>query len=231
MTKKVVFPLLAVFGLSVGAGVIGCHAEAHVGSQTPTTASAPPPPPPPPASSSAPPPPPPAPKPIKTTGKATIENNHIKIPGKIHFASDKAVLGTDKETMEILHTVADVMKENKQITKLMVEGHTDSTGDHTHNTKLSQDRADAVAKWLSDPANGAVDSSRLATKGWGPDHPVANNDTADHKEQNRRVDFKLWEVDGQATDLQKNDANWTPPAGVTAPGATATPTTATKPKP
>ena len=228
MSKKVIFPLVAVFALSVGVGAMGCHAEAHVGNAEPKAATPPPPepPPPPPPASSAPPPapPPPAEKPIKTTGKAKIENGHIRIPGKIHFDTDKATLKDDKETKEILETVAQVMKENTQLTKVHIEGHTDSSGDKAHNQKLSQDRADTVAKWLAE--KGGIDKARLDTKGWGPDRPIKTNDTPEHKEENRRVDFKIWEVDGKPTDLQKNDDKWTPPAGVTVPGAAATPAAA-----
>jgi outer membrane protein OmpA-like peptidoglycan-associated protein len=230
MSKKIIFPLIAVFGLSVGVGAMGCQAEAHVGNAEPKAATPPPPeppPPPPPAASSAPPapPPPPAEKPIKTTGKAKIENGHIRIPGKIHFETDKATLKKDdKETKEILETVAQVLKENAQITKVRIEGHTDSSGDKAHNQKLSQDRADTVAKWLAE--TGGIDKGRLDTKGWGPDRPIKTNDTAEHKEENRRVDFKIWEMDGKATELAKNDDKWTPPAGVTMPGDKATPAAA-----
>lgn len=229
MSKKVIFPLIAVFGLSFGVGAMGCHAEAHVGNAEPKAATPPPPePPPPPVVSSAPPaPPPPAPeKPIKTTGKAKIENGMIRIPGKIHFDTDKATLKDDKETKEILETVAAVLKENAQITKVRIEGHTDDSGAKDHNQKLSQDRAEAVAKWLSD--KGGIDKTRLDMKGWGPDRPLKKNDNAENKEANRRVDFKIWELDGKATDQQKNDDKWTPPAGVadakgTTPAAVTTP--------
>ncbi|MFO0735725.1 MAG: OmpA family protein [Labilithrix sp.] len=231
MSKKVIFPLVAVFGLSVAA-MVGCHAEAHVGNAEPKAATPPPPeppPPPPPASSAPPPPPPPAPeKPVKTTGKAKIENGLIRIPGKIHFETDKATLKDDKETKEILETVAQVLKENAQITKTRIEGHTDSSGDKAHNLKLSQDRADAVAKWLTE--KGGIDKARLDTKGWGPDRPIKNNDTADNKEANRRVDFKIWEMDGKQTEVAKNDDKWTAPAGVTVPGAAAATPAATPAK-
>ena len=226
MSKKVIFPLIAVFGLSVGVGVgaVGCHAEAHVGEAKAASAE-PPPPPPPPATSSAPAPaPPPQEKPIKTTGKAKIENGHIKIPGKIHFDTDKATLKDDKETKEILETVANVLKENAQITKVRIEGNTDDSGSHDHNMKLSQDRAETVSKWLQD--KGGIDKARLDPKGWGPDRYLVKNDSAEHKEQNRRVDFKIWEIDGKPTDLAKNDDKWTPPAGAAPAAASATPAAA-----
>ncbi|MBX3231617.1 MAG: OmpA family protein [Labilithrix sp.] len=207
MSKKVIFPLMAVFALSVGVGSLGCQAEAKIGNAEPKAATPPPPePPPPPASTPAPEPPPPAP--IKSTGKAKVEGDTIKIPGKIHFKVNSAVIEEDKETKEILQTVADVLKENTQITKLHIEGHTDADGGHDHNQKLSQDRADAVAKWLTE--KGGVDKGRLDPKGWGEERPLAKNDTPANKETNRRVEFKIWEINGKPTDAQKNDA--APPA-------------------
>lgn len=219
MSKKVIFPLIAVFALSVGIGSLGCHAEVKAGTTEPK-ASTPPPPastPPPPASTpeKAPEPPPP-PKPIKASGKAKIEGNKIKIPGKVHFKVNSAQLDEDKETTEILKTVAEVLKENTQITKLRIEGHTDADGGHEHNQKLSQDRADSVAKWLAE--KGGIDKGRLDAKGWGEERALVKNDTPANKEQNRRVEFKLWEVDGKATDAQKEDA-----APAAAPAGSATP--------
>ncbi len=202
MSKKVLFPLIAVFSLGVAAGSLGCRAEAKIGNAEPKAATPPPPP--------APEPPTEEPKPIeakpvtpiKAIGKAKIENNEIKIPGKVHFETDKATIKEDKETKEILQTVADVMKENPQITKLRIDGHTDDSGSSEHNHKLSQARAEAIIEWL---AKNGVDKSRLEGKGWGEEHPVAKNDTKENKEMNRRVEFKLWELEGKPTEAQKND--------------------------
>jgi OOP family OmpA-OmpF porin len=68
-----------------------------------------------------------------------------------------------------------------------VGGHTDSRGDAAYNEQLSQKRADAVKTYLT--AKG-VDESRLTTKGYGETKPVADNDTADGRSQNRRVELK-----------------------------------------
>ena len=209
MSKKVLFPLIAVFSLGVAAGSLGCRAEAKIGNAEPKAATPPPPP--------APEPPTEEPKPIeakpvtpiKAIGKAKIENNEIKIPGKVHFETDKATIKEDKETKEILQTVADVMKENPQITKLRIDGHTDDSGSSEHNHKLSQARAEAIIEWL---AKNGVDKSRLEGKGWGEEHPVAKNDTKENKEQNRRVEFKLWELDKTPTDAAKAEATTGAPA-------------------
>ena len=217
MSKKVLFPLIAVFSLGVAAGSLGCRAEAKIGNAEPKAATPPPPPAPePPKEEPKPEPPPPAQ--IKAIGKAKIENNEIKIPGKVHFETNKATIKEDAETKEILQTVADVLKENPQITKLRIDGHTDDSGTSEHNHKLSQARAEAIIEWL---AKNGVDKSRLEGKGWGEEHPVVKNDTPANKEQNRRVEFKLWEVDKQPTEVAKAEASTGGPA-VGGPAVTAT---------
>ncbi len=199
MSKKVVYPLLAVFTIGLAAGSVGCKAEAKASMGEPKAATPEPPPPDPPK-----PPDPPAPPPenkvaLKPVGKAKIEGSEIKIPGKIHFDTDKAVIKEDKETKEVLETLVSVMTENKQINKLRIEGHTDDKGSSEHNHKLANDRAVAVVEWL---AKHGVEKDRLVSVGYGEDVPIADNKTKEGAEQNRRVDFRLWEVDGKPTDYQ-----------------------------
>jgi outer membrane protein OmpA-like peptidoglycan-associated protein len=161
-------------------------------------------------------------------GKAKIDGNNINIPGKIHFATNSTKVVEDKESVEIMKTVYDVMKENPQITKLRIAGHTDNTGKSDANKTLSQGRAESVQNWLVNIQS--MDKSRLDPMGYGDTRPVAKNDTAANKEQNRRVEFIIWEMDGKPTDAQKNDASWTPPPGVgPATGSGATPTSTKKP--
>jgi outer membrane protein OmpA-like peptidoglycan-associated protein len=138
--------------------------------------------------------------PIRAVGKAKIEGDEIKLPGKVHFDFDKAKIKEDKETKEILETLVAVMKENPEITKLRIEGHTDNKGTSEYNHKLSHARADSIADWL---AKHGVDRGRLTTIGLGEEKPIAPNDTDEHREQNRRTEFKVWEYDGKPTDLQK----------------------------
>ncbi len=68
---------------------------------------------------------------------------------------------------------------------IVIEGHTDTVGSDEYNMSLSQRRADAVRSFL---LNQNVDSSRISTAGMGEDSPVANNDTAAGRQQNRRVE-------------------------------------------
>lgn len=70
-----------------------------------------------------------------------------------------------------------------------IEGHTDSVGTRANNARLSQERAEAVKRWLA--ANGSVPESRMTTRGFGPTRPVAPNTTAEGRQQNRRVEVRL----------------------------------------
>jgi outer membrane protein OmpA-like peptidoglycan-associated protein len=69
-----------------------------------------------------------------------------------------------------------------------VAGHTDDVGDDASNLKLSQDRAGAVMKYLLDHG---VAAARLQARGYGESAPVAPNDTDEHRQLNRRVEFVI----------------------------------------
>jgi outer membrane protein OmpA-like peptidoglycan-associated protein len=78
---------------------------------------------------------------------------------------------------------------------MTVEGHTDSTGSDEYNIKLSQRRADAVTEYL---ISNNIASANIQAKGLGKDNPVATNDTAAGRQQNRRVEMVVsGEVIGQ----------------------------------
>lgn len=67
-----------------------------------------------------------------------------------------------------------------------IQGHTDSQGNKTKNQELSLARAESVKAWL---VNKGIDKSRITTKGFGPDKPIASNGTAEGRAKNRRIEF------------------------------------------
>jgi outer membrane protein OmpA-like peptidoglycan-associated protein len=101
----------------------------------------------------------------------------------VHFDFDKANIRSD--SVPILREAASTLKENPSIS-VIVEGHTDSVGSDAYNLKLSHRRADAVRNYLV--AHG-VSASRIRTEGYGESQPVASNETADGRAQNRRVEL------------------------------------------
>ena len=73
-----------------------------------------------------------------------------------------------------------------------VEGHTDSFGGDQMNLQLSQERADAIQAYLL--ANMQLDRSRIRATGYGESQPIANNETAEGREKNRRIDLIIHPV-------------------------------------
>ncbi len=73
-------------------------------------------------------------------------------------------------------------------TDIELQGHTDSSGSESYNQALSERRAGAVSGFL---ASRNIDTSRLTVKGFGETLPKYDNDTADGRTQNRRVEFLI----------------------------------------
>ncbi len=73
-------------------------------------------------------------------------------------------------------------------TTVRVVGHTDSTGSWEYNKRLSERRADSVARYLE---REGVPAIRLTTEGRGPDEPRATNSTAAGRQLNRRVEIYI----------------------------------------
>jgi outer membrane protein OmpA-like peptidoglycan-associated protein len=71
-------------------------------------------------------------------------------------------------------------------TKIEIAGHTDSVGDASTNKTLSQRRAEAVADLLK---SGGASAARLTAIGYGQEKPLASNDTAEGRAENRRIEF------------------------------------------
>ena len=70
-----------------------------------------------------------------------------------------------------------------------ISGHTDSTGSDAINKKISQERADNVAKFLEEVGN--IPASRIIATGYGEERPVASNETPEGRAANRRVEILI----------------------------------------
>ena len=107
----------------------------------------------------------------------------VKLTGA-HFTFDSEELSSDAEAL--LDEVAARLQQYPDV-NLLVEGHTDASGDEAYNLDLSQRRAQAAADYL---IGKGVDASRLQVEGLGSSKSVADNATAEGREANRRVVFK-----------------------------------------
>jgi outer membrane protein OmpA-like peptidoglycan-associated protein len=109
----------------------------------------------------------------------------LYMPGNITFASGKANI--DNSFLPVLKDVALVVNKYQKTT-LQVEGHTDNVGSDALNQRLSESRANSVKQYL---AQVGVDSRRVTTLGMGEYRPLSNNDDADGRQKNRRVELKI----------------------------------------
>ncbi|SPL69712.1 putative lipoprotein YiaD precursor [Acinetobacter stercoris] len=103
----------------------------------------------------------------------------------IEFESGSAIL-TESGT-KILDEMA-VALNKVQGKNVKIIGHTDSSGDPQKNVQLSLERAEAVKKYL---AGKNIPESRLTTSGLGAEKPVADNNTAEGRKKNRRIEFEV----------------------------------------
>ena len=110
------------------------------------------------------------------------QNGRVRLYG-INFDSDSATIRD--ESKPALDVVASMLKTNPDF-KITIEGHTDSTSTPQHNQELSESRANAVKAYL---AGAGVDAARLTAAGFGATKPVASNDSALGRAENRRVEL------------------------------------------
>ena len=164
----------------------------------------PPPPPPPPAPVAVqlpvpPPPPPPVAAPpmidLPVPPAVTVVVPPDPCPGLIRdaLAKDRILFATARATIrpeshKVLNDIASVLASCPG-TRFEVAAHTDSDGDEADNVSLSERRAAAVVEYLT--TRLGVAAGRLSAKGYGEARPIATNETADGKQQNRRVEFNF----------------------------------------
>lgn len=109
----------------------------------------------------------------------------MAVLNNIFFDVDKYDLKS--KSLPELQKVIRFLNENPKI-RVEVSGHTDNSGSADYNKQLSQRRALAVTTYLTQMG---IDKNRIIPYGYGPDKPVASNDSEDGRRQNRRIEFRL----------------------------------------
>ncbi len=113
------------------------------------------------------------------------EGIKITFDSGILFAVDQATLqAAAKQNLTQLAAILNKYAD----TEILIEGHTDATGSDDYNLTLSQKRAQAVASYL---ATERVDATRFTIMGYGESQPVADNETVEGRQANRRVDLAI----------------------------------------
>lgn len=105
----------------------------------------------------------------------------------LNFASGSARLTAEHDA--ILDLVKRALGEFPEA-NIVIEGHTDSFGSDSTNLALSQERADAVERYLL--ANAPISPAEVTALGYGESRPVANNETPEGRQRNRRIDIVIY---------------------------------------
>ena len=113
------------------------------------------------------------------------DNINLIMPGNITFASNSSDINA--MFYPVLDSVALVIAEYDK-TLVVVGGHTDSDGGESFNLGLSQKRARSVSDFLQ---SKDILAERLEATGFGESQPIANNNNAEGKQLNRRVEITL----------------------------------------
>jgi len=117
------------------------------------------------------------------------------------FEVGKAII--KPSSFPYLDELVTVIQDPEALTwSLEIQGHTDNKGGDDYNQKLSEDRANAVKKYLVDKG---IKAERIIAKGFGLTKPIATNDTPEGREKNRRVEFIIRKPDAAVpiSDQQK----------------------------
>jgi outer membrane protein OmpA-like peptidoglycan-associated protein len=117
----------------------------------------------------------------------------------IQFAVNSADLSSASRSN--LDNLAKVLQKYED-TNILIEGHTDSTGKHDYNVKLSERRAASVSNYLK---TLGVTGVRLTTVGYGPDQPLADNTSVEGRQQNRRVEVAIFANDKLKKKAEKGE--------------------------
>lgn len=123
---------------------------------------------------------------VNAEGCVLTRAKEVSFDLSLRFAHDSDVVETyDSAELE---KVAAYLRDQDAATGV-IEGHTDNTGNAAYNTKLSQRRAMAVEKLLTE--RYGVNVARISSVGYGMERPIADNNTSEGRQANRRVVVKV----------------------------------------
>ncbi len=119
---------------------------------------------------------------VKVNSLGCPVDQKVEMKINIQFDNGKAVI--KPEFKDEIESIAKILESHTDL-GAEVQGHTDNTGNAASNTKLSDERANAVKEYII--SNYKVERMHLTAKGYGSKKPIASNKTAEGREQNRRV--------------------------------------------
>lgn len=129
------------------------------------------------------------------------EGIKITFDSGLMFASNQSTLTVD--TKQNLQDLATVLKKYED-TNVLIEGHTDSTGEAAYNQRLSEQRASSVQDYL---ISLGLDYKRLSIAGYGESQPIADNNTVAGRRANRRVEVAIYANDKMKRMAKRGELN------------------------
>ena len=114
-----------------------------------------------------------------------IEAGASVVLNNIYFDTGKYKLR--RESSNELDKLEEILKANPKM-QVEISGHTDDVGSDSDNMSLSKNRARAVTDYL---VGKGLDASRFKPVGYGETRPAFTNDSANNRQKNRRVEFKI----------------------------------------
>ena len=109
----------------------------------------------------------------------------VQSNGKIAFEPGSATIAADSR--DTVNQIADILRDCGAI-RMEIQGHTDSQGREEMNQQLSQARAQSI---LNELRGRRIPTSSYTAVGYGEAQPIADNGTAEGREENRRIEFRL----------------------------------------
>lgn len=123
-----------------------------------------------------------------------ITDDSLPVDDTTWFEFDRIGFDTGKAELTVpsreqIANIAQIMQAYPNV-KLKIGGYTDNTGSVAFNQQLSEERAESVKNSL---ISQGVSQERLESEGYGPQFPVASNDTEEGRAQNRRIALRVTE--------------------------------------
>jgi outer membrane protein OmpA-like peptidoglycan-associated protein len=145
----------------------------------------------------------------------------ITLPGGVLFPSGGSTLSAPAR--QALDRVSDALTAQPVEAQISIEGHTDARGSDTRNQELSQQRAESVRAYL---VQKGIEAQRVTAVGKGESAPIADNESAEGRATNRRVEIVV--SAGAASSASPSGLSQTPPSSQTgsmpaSPGTKKTP--------
>jgi outer membrane protein OmpA-like peptidoglycan-associated protein len=123
---------------------------------------------------------------------AFIEDPNVQVDKETWFTFDRLEFETDSALLkpssrEQLRNTVEILRAYPAV-HVKIGGYTDNVGDDAYNMKLSSERATAT---MNDIVSQGTDRSRIEAEGYGENHPIADNGTAEGRQRNRRIDIRV----------------------------------------